>query len=158
MAFLQVQARQVDKQGHILRHTPRHHDNPPTLAATGKVSNSHMHLLLCATPCAAAVASCRSNPSTDTGPTNTTAAHLVLRASRHLKITVDVGLVVGTIPAIIPMGSAIFWMPSCKSKKQQLHSSAHCKIPQSPSETTMCYHWPDHAQRCRDWFACCDTS
>lgn len=26
-------------------------------------------------------------------------AHLVLRASRHLKITVDVGFVVGTIPA-----------------------------------------------------------
>lgn len=43
--------------------------------------------------------------------------HLVLRASRHLKITVEVGLVVGTMPAMMPMGSATFWMPSCKVER-----------------------------------------
>ncbi len=32
----------------------------------------------------------------------------VLRAINALKIVVDVGLVTGTIPAIIPTGSAIF--------------------------------------------------
>ena len=32
----------------------------------------------------------------------------VVRLNNALKIAVDVGLVVGTIPAIIPKGSAIF--------------------------------------------------
>ena len=35
----------------------------------------------------------------------------VLRAIRDLKIAVEVGLVVGTIPARIPTGSAIFCKP-----------------------------------------------
>ena len=35
----------------------------------------------------------------------------VLSASRHLKIAVDVGFVVGITAAITPTGSAIRWMP-----------------------------------------------
>jgi hypothetical protein len=46
----------------------------------------------------------------------TTSTDLVFRASKHLKITVDVGFVVGTMPAMMPMGSATFWMPSCRIK------------------------------------------
>ncbi len=38
-------------------------------------------------------------------------AFLVLRASRHLKMAVEVGLVVGMTAAITPTGSAIFFMP-----------------------------------------------
>lgn len=42
-----------------------------------------------------------------------TLAHLVLSASSVLKMTVDVGLVVGTMPAMTPIGSATLRMPSC---------------------------------------------
>ncbi len=38
-------------------------------------------------------------------------AFLVFNASRHLKIAVEVGLVVGMTAAITPIGSAIFFMP-----------------------------------------------
>ena len=39
----------------------------------------------------------------------------VLRAMRHLKIAVLVGLVVGMIPAMRPLGSAILAMPNASS-------------------------------------------
>ena len=39
----------------------------------------------------------------------------VLRASKHLKIAVDVGLVVGITAAITPIGSAIFLVPNALS-------------------------------------------
>jgi hypothetical protein len=42
-------------------------------------------------------------------------AFLVLRARRHLKIAVDVGLVVGITAATTPMGSAIFFVPNALS-------------------------------------------
>jgi len=40
----------------------------------------------------------------------------VLSAMSALKIVVEVGFVVGTIPAITPMGSAILVMPSASSR------------------------------------------
>ena len=42
-------------------------------------------------------------------------AFRVLRASKHLKIAVEVGLVVGITAAITPMGSAIFLIPKALS-------------------------------------------
>ena len=42
-------------------------------------------------------------------------AFLVLSAIRDLKIAVDVGFVVGMIPQITPLGSAIFSIPKALS-------------------------------------------
>ena len=42
-------------------------------------------------------------------------AFLVLRASRHLNMAVEVGLVVGMTAAITPTGSAIFFKPKALS-------------------------------------------
>ena len=42
-------------------------------------------------------------------------AFLVLRASKHLNIAVDVGFVVGITAATTPIGSATFLMPNALS-------------------------------------------
>jgi len=42
-------------------------------------------------------------------------AFLVFKAKSDLKIVVDVGLVVGIMPAITPMGSAIFFIQNALS-------------------------------------------
>ena len=54
-------------------------------------------------------------------------AFLVFRARRDLNIVVEVGLVTGTIPAIIPIGSAIL-LHHKSHHLQELHRSVHYGI------------------------------
>ena len=45
----------------------------------------------------------------------------VFSARRHLKMAVDVGLVVGITAPTTPMGSATFWMPAASSVSMTPH-------------------------------------